>query len=78
MKTIWFSEEVLYLINIILLKVNFLCAREQEKARREHPLKLPTYPDKPTWGARPWLFYPEAIEQSLNANALTGQTSSDS
>lgn len=78
MKAIW-SLEVLYLINITLSKVNFLGTRGQEKARgEEHPFKLPVHPDKPTCTSSPWLFYTEASEEWLSAEALIGQTSLDS
>lgn len=54
MKAIWFLEEVLYLINTIFLKVNLLCTRGQEKARREeHPFTWPIHPDKSTYRSSP-------------------------
>lgn len=48
MKAIWFLEEVVYLINTIFWKVNFLRTRRQEKAREEHPFTWPIHPDKTT------------------------------
>lgn len=54
MKAIWFLEEVLYLINTIFWKVNFLGTRGQKKARREeHSFKLPIHPDKTTHRSSP-------------------------
>lgn len=44
MKAIWFLEEVLYLINAIFLKVNFLYTRGYETARRGIPFEIACTP----------------------------------
>jgi hypothetical protein len=77
MKAIWFSKD-LYLIDTIFLKVNFLRARRQKKAKTEQSLKSLRHLKKPTRTSSLLLFYAEATTEQLNANNLVGQSSSDS